>query len=238
MRDMRFGQLSQREVREGIRHFWAYCTYLDDLFGRLLDALERTGQAENTLVLYCADHGDYCGEHGLFAKGIPCFNGAYHVPAVARWPAGIADPGRRVDAFVSLADFAPTFLEIAGQAADRHFAGASLAPFFRHETPAGWRDEMHTQCNGVELYYTQRSVRTGECKYVFNGFDRDELYDLRADPHEMHNLADDPAYAQVKREMCRRMWRFAYREDDTAINPYITVGLAPYGPAEAFRDDA
>ena len=64
---------------------------------------------------------------------------------------------------------------------------------------------------------------------------RDELYDLRADPHEMHNLAADPAYADVVREMCRRMWRFAYHEDDTAINPYITVGLAPYGPAEAFR---
>jgi choline-sulfatase len=236
MRDMRFGQLSGREVREGIRHFWAYCTYLDDLFGRLLDALERTGQVENTLVLYCSDHGDYCGEHGLFAKGIPCFNGAYHVPAVVRWPAGIANPGRRVDEFVSLADFAPTFIEAAGLATDRHFAGASLVPFLRDETPSAWRDAMHTQCNGVELYYTQRSVMTRDHKYVFNGFDRDELYDLRADPHEMRNLADDPAYEEVKREMCRRMWRFAYREDDSAINPYITVGLAPYGPAEAFRE--
>jgi hypothetical protein len=52
----------------------------------------------------------------------------------------------------------------------------------------------------------------------------------------MHNLAGDPAYEEIKRELCRRMWRFAHREDDTAINPYITVGLAPYGPAEAFRE--
>jgi arylsulfatase A-like enzyme len=241
MREMRFGQLSPREVREGILHFRAYCTYLDDLFGQLLKALDRTGQAEDTLVLYCSDHGDYCGEHGLFAKGIPCFRGAYHVPAVVRWPAGIAHPGRRVDEYVSLADFAPTFIDAAGlsvatgPAMDRHFAGASLFPFFRDETPSDWRDEIHTQCNGVELYYTQRSVMTHEWKYVFNGFDRDELYDLRADPHEMHNLAGDPTYEGVVREMCRRMWRFAYREDDTAINPYITVGLAPYGPAEAFR---
>ena len=72
-------------------------------------------------------------------------------------------------------------------------------------------------------------------KYVFNGFDRDELYDLRVDPHEMRNLADDPAYAAVVREMCGRLWRFACREGDAAINPYITVGLAPYGPAEAFH---
>jgi len=235
MREMRFGQLSEREAHEAIRHFWAYCSYLDDLFGRLLEALERTGQQDDTLVLYCSDHGDYCGDHGLFAKGIPCFQGAYHVPAALRWPAFIEAPGRRVDEFVSSADFAPTFLEVAGLRADRHFTGASLVPFLRGERPSDWRDEIHTQCNGVELYYTQRSVMTKAFKYVFNGFDWDELYDLRADPHEMRNLAHDPAYEEIKRDLCRRMWRFAYREDDTVINPYITVGLAPYGPAEAFR---
>jgi arylsulfatase A-like enzyme len=238
MRETLFGQLSQREVREAIRHFWAYCTYLDDLTGQVLAALEATGQAENTLVLYCADHGDYLGEHGLFAKGIPCFHGAYHVPAVVRWPAGVAEPGRQVDAFVSLADWAPTFLELAGIEANRHMTGRSLLPLLRGQTPDDWRDAIHTQCNGVELYYTQRSVMTRDWKYVFNGFDRDELYDLRRDPEEMHNLAGDPGYAEVVREMCGRLWAFAAQEGDTAINPYVTVGLAPYGPAEAFRQGA
>jgi choline-sulfatase len=101
--------------------------------------------------------------------------------------------------------------------------------------PHTWRDAIHTQCNGVELYYTQRSVMTRDWKYTYNGFDYDELYDLRSDPHEMRNLARDSAYADVVRQMCRRLWRFAYEHDDTAINPYITVGLAPFGPAEAFR---
>ncbi len=235
MREMRFDQLSEREVREGVRHFWAYCTYLDDLFGQLLETLDDTGQADDTLVLYCADHGDYCGEHGLFAKGIPCFRGAYHVPLVIRWPRGIVRPGRQVDAFVSLADLAPTFLELLELPAERRFAGLSLLPFLRDEEPPCWRDELHTQCNGVELYYTQRSVMTARFKYVFNGFDYDELYDLHADPHEVRNLAGDPSYEQVKRDMCARLWRFAHRQDDTAINQYITVALAPYGPAEAFR---
>jgi arylsulfatase A-like enzyme len=235
LRESIFGQLSDGEVRQGIRHFWAYCSYLDDLFGQLLEALEQTGQSEDTLVLYCSDHGDYCGDHGLFAKGIPCFRGAYHVPAIIRWPAFVETRGRRVDEFVSLADFAPTFLEAAGLPLDRQFTGSSLVPFLLDEPPLNWRDEIHTQCNGVELYYTQRSVATKDFKYVFNGFDRDELYDLQADPHEMHNLADDPAREDTVRDLCGRMWRFAHREDDTAINPYITVGLAPFGPAEAFR---
>jgi arylsulfatase A-like enzyme len=235
MRRQIFGQLSQREVREGMRHYYAYCTWLDDLFGQILERLEASGQAENTLVLYCSDHGDYCGDHGLFAKGIPCFQGAYRVPAVARWPAGIAGPGRRVEAFVSLADFAPTLIELAGQPLGRRFSGASLLPFLRGEAPPAWRDVIHTQCNGVELYYCQRSVMTREAKYTFNGFDRDELYDLRHDPHELVNLADNPAYAALQRELVGQMWRFACQEGDTLINPYITVGLAPWGPAEAFR---
>jgi len=108
-------------------------------------------------------------------------------------------------------------------------------PFLRDETPADWRDAIHTQCNGVELYYTQRSVMTKDFKYVFNGFDFDELYDLRTDPHEMHNVADDPLYEDIKLSLVRRLWKFAHRENDGAINSYITVGLAPRGPAEAFR---
>ena len=236
MRDQVFGQLSEREIREGIRHFWAYCSYLDDLFGKLLAALEATGQADNTLVLYCSDHGDYCGDHGLFAKGIPCFQGAYHVPAIIRWPEGVRTPGRRIEDFVSLADFAPTFAELAGGQTDRPFSGASLLPFLRGETPADWRDALFTQCNGVELYFTQRSVMTATAKYVFNGFDNDELYDLAKDPHETRNLIREPAYDEIKHALVRRLWRFAHRENDAAINSYITVGLAPWGPAEAFRE--
>ena len=227
-------QLSESEIKDAIRHFWAYCTYLDDLFGQVLASLEQTGQGEDTLVLYCADHGDYCGDHGLFAKGIAAFRGAYHVPAIMRWPKGLRNPGSVVEHLVSLADFGPTFLEAANLQASRPFSGVSLMPFLAGGTPIVWRDDIHTQCNGVELYYTQRSVATKDFKYVFNGFDWDELYDLRVDPDEMVNLASHPDYEAVKREMCVRMWQFAYREEDTVINPYITVGLAPYGPSVAF----
>ena len=103
-------------------------------------------------------------------------------------------PGARVDAFASLADIAPTLLDVAGVKSQRHFAGASLLPLMQGQTPDNWRDAVFTQCNGVELYYSQRSVKTKEFKYVFNGFDDDELYDLRNDPHEMRNLARDPAF--------------------------------------------
>lgn len=233
MRRQYWSQLSEMEVRDAIRHFWAWCTYLDEQFGQVLQALEATGQADDTLVLYTSDHGDYCGDHGIFLKGIPCYRGAYHVPCIMRWPNGIAQPGRRVSEFVTLADLAPTFVELAGASSPQRYTGRSLVPFLRGETPADWPDEWHSQCDGVELYYSQRSVSTREWKYVYNGFDDDELYHLTEDPHELHNLAADPCYDDIKHEMVRRMWRFACREEDTMHNPYGTVALCPWGPGDA-----
>ena len=76
---------------------------------------------------------------------------------------------------------------------------------------------------------------TKEYKYVYNGFDFDELYDLRTDPHEMVNVADDPAYDEVKHDLVRRMWAFAAKEDDIIFNPYGTVAW-PWGRRCVARD--
>ncbi len=233
----RFDQLTEDEHREAIRHYLAFCSYQDALFGRILDALDESGEAENTLVLFVSDHGDYMAEHGLWAKGLPCFQSAYRVPAIMRWPKGINNPGRVADAFVSLADFAPTFLELAGIQPERALTGQSLVPFMEDRAPASWRDTIFTQSNGNELYGIQRSAATKEWKYVYNGFDFDELYHLPTDPHETKNLAGDVQYDAVVKDMCRRMWQFAYDHNDSCVNPYITVGLAPYGPGVIFSDE-
>lgn len=230
-----WGQLSPDEQREAVAHYWGYCTMQDDLLGMVLDQLEETGQAENTLVIFLSDHGDYNGAHGLWMKGIPAFDEAYHIPCIMRWPEGIRNPGREVDQFVTLPDLAPTFVELAGGPSLGEIHGRSVAPFLRGEAPEDWTDMFCTQMNGVELYYSQRSVRTEEWKYVFNGFDWDELYYLPEDPHEIRNLAPrggdpSPEVDEVLREMCSRMWQFARRTGDIMKNPYGTVGLAPYGP--------
>lgn len=259
MRHQYYGQLSDDEVRESIAHYWGYCSMEDALFGLVLDALEATGEADNTMVVYCSDHGDYVGAHGLYCKGVPCFREAYNVPTIIRWPHGIANPGRRVEAFVSHTDFAPTFLETAGVKARMERSGRSLLAWLRGEAPSGWRDALFTQLNGVELYYTQRSVMTKRYKYVYNGFDFDEMYDLEKDPHETVNLAF-PDFARLRRpngkeglvntsdvpwpplsaelekerrDLLRRMWTFAREHDDQIFNSYYTVAMAPIGPALA-----
>ncbi|HEU5318784.1 MAG TPA: sulfatase-like hydrolase/transferase [Chloroflexota bacterium] len=247
MRRQYWDQLSEDEHREAVAHYYAYCEMEDTYLGLLLDVLDSSGRREDTLVLRLSDHGDYAAAHSLYCKGVPSFREAYNVPCIVSGP-GIANPGRTEDSFVSLADIHPTMLELVGaeQPADTHVTGRSMLPFLRGERPEDWPDAFYSQLNGVELYYTQRIVQTKEWKYVYNGFDFDELYDLRADPHETTNLlaaeAGTPAsrmgnaeHRQVARDLVRKMWRFAERTNDQVFNPYATVAMAPWGPAEALR---
>ena len=198
----------------------------------MLAALDATGQAANTLVIRTADHGDYVGAHGLFLKGVPAFREAYNVPLIVRWPARSGDAGRSIDDFVTLADLAPTVLEAARRS---HRRGSPVGASCRCSTgsaPPTGPMPCYAQMNGVELYYTQRAVTTATHKYVYNGFDFDELYDLVADPDETVNLSDDAAYTEVKRGLVERMWRFADDEDDELVFcQYPPVALAPWGPS-------
>jgi arylsulfatase A-like enzyme len=188
--------------------------------------------------------------------GIPSFREAYNVPAIIRWPEGIEDPGREVQHFVSQADFAPTFLELAGLSPDREFTGRSLVPFLEGNVPEDWPDAWYSQTKGNEVYYTQRIVSTHEYKYVYNAFDYDELYDLKKDPLELNNLIHPakfedkcspeehkeksidnpwphlpPELNEIRKEMLGKMWAFAEKEDDVIFSPFPPVAVSPFGPA-------
>lgn len=249
----RYSQLTPEEHRESIRRFYAFCSYEDYLFGKLLDAVEESGLMENTLLLYVSDHGDYIGSHGLWAKGLPCFKEAYHICSMAGGGV-IKNPGRPETAFVSLADWAPTFLELAGCRPDNsiHRYGRSLVPFLQNELHADdngevpeWRTELYSQTNGNEVYGIQRAVWNRKWKYVFNSFDYDELYDLEQDPGELYNLLygikdqDVPhsPYGNIVKELCKKMWQFAYENKDNCVNSYIMTAFAPFGPGILFQED-
>lgn len=232
-----YSQLTKEEHIESMRRFYAFCTYEDYLFGQMIDALKENDLYKDTIVLYVSDHGDYIGSHGLWAKGLPCFKEAYHV-------CSMIGGGYFVDHFkgnsesaemVNLADFAPTFLELAGITVDRKFAGKSIVPLLKGDNEEAFRTEQYTQSNGNEVYGIQRSVTTKKWKYVFNSFDFDELYNLEEDPHEMKNLIyterpQDTEYAPIVRKLCKKMWQFAYERQDNCVNPYIMTAMAPYGP--------
>ncbi|MGL1892278.1 MAG: sulfatase-like hydrolase/transferase [Spirochaetaceae bacterium] len=246
-----YSRLPREEHKKALHQYYAFCSFVDAQFGRILDVIEKTGQTDNTIVLFVSDHGDYAGEHGLWTKGLAPFRGAYHIPAVMRWPNGIKNPGRQVDEMVSLVDFAPTFLEaVNSQEINPHgkipteegtlrqisFAGQSLIPFLKEENVT-WRKELYTQSNGNELYGIQRIVFDKKYKFVFNGFDYDELYDLQKDPHEMKNLIADGkngSYETVVKEYYKKMWKFARENGDQYNNPYINTAYPTFGPGIVF----
>lgn len=230
-----WSQLTEEEVRDSVRHYWADCTMVDELRGMLYDAIDDLGIRDNTILVFTSDHGDYVGAHGLYCKGVPAFDEAMRVPLIVRWPEGIESPGREVDEFITLADFHATFLDLAGiEPIPTH--GASFAPFFNSSEVEGWTDQYYNQMGSVELWYTQRFVQTKYGKYVFNGFDFDELYDLANDPLEMENVIDDPVYEDLRTDMLKRLWKQARRTNDLIAIRYHTCAIAPFGPIVGLAD--
>lgn len=230
----RFNQLAREEHQEAMKHYLAFCSYEDWLFGQLIDKLKERGEYEDAVILYVSDHGDYLGDHGLWCKGLPSFLSSYHVPALLKVPGG--DRGVLRDEMVSLCDFAPTFLDLAGIESPTDFVGRSLLPLVTPDEPAipsPWPDALFFQTNGNETYGIQRSILTDKWRFVFNAFDYDELYDLVSDPGQLVNLARDPAYEGIKREMYTRIWAFGLAHDEQVINEYIMTAMADYGPGLA-----
>ncbi len=226
--------LTKEEHIESMRRYLAFVSYEDSLFGKLIDTLEETSELENTYVIYLTDHGDYLGAHGLWAKGLPCFKEAYNICAMVGG-AGINKHSTQ-NALVSLADFAPTILELANAPKLENTIGQSLVPYLKDEEPKTWRKNIFTQTNGNEIYGMQRAVWDNKWKYVLNLFDYDELYDLENDPSEMHNLIEDKSYAPIVKEYCKKLWKFAKQTQDNSTCAYIMVSLAPYGPGIVWED--
>ncbi len=226
--------LSEHQVRQAIACYAATCTSLDAHIGRLLAALDASGQAQDTIVVFCSDHGDYLGAHGLFLKGVPAFEEAYRVPLIVRGPGVPA--GRTVPTAVGLIDLGATVLRLClDEAYGGH--GRDLTPHLDGVAgaQAGLEGEAFAEFHGQRLRYTQRVLWRGRWKYVFNGFAQDELYDLEADPFERTNLGDHPQHAATLRDLAARMWTIVRDTDDRTLGDaqYGMFRFAPVGPEAA-----
>lgn len=225
-------ELGWAQAAEATACYYALCSLLDDLIGGLLTELTALGLAENTVVVFTSDHGDYLGAHRLFLKGIPAFEEAYRVPLLLAGP-GIP-AGQQMDQVVSLLDLPPTLTELL---LGRPFSGQgrSLTPLLAGHA-AAWPNEAYAEMQGQRFAYQQRIVWQENWKYVFNTFDEDELYDLATDPHELHNLAADPGQRAVLEAMARRLWRWvAETGDDNMLKAqYGMFRFAPVGPESVY----
>ncbi|MCU4972743.1 sulfatase-like hydrolase/transferase [Halobacteria archaeon AArc-m2/3/4] len=208
---------------EAAAKYWGFVTMIDDQLERVLDALEGAGLADETAVIHAADHGDFVGNHRQFNKGPLMYDDTYRIPLQVRWP-GVVEAGSVCERPVHLHDLAPTFLEMADVAIPEGFDTRSLVPLLEGEGSDGENgddtddsrpDSVFAQYHGDEFgLYTQRMVRTGEYKFVYNGPDRNELYDLEADPAELQNLIDHPGYDDAREAMQERLVEWMEETDD------------------------
>ena len=178
---------------------------VDDGIGEILDYLDASGLAENTVVIYSSDQGWYLGEHGWFDKRW-MYEESLKTPLLVRWP-GRVEPGSTSNAIVSNLDFAETFLDIAGQDIPDDMQGKSLVGLLSGESNADWRKTFYYHyyenpgAHNVARHY---GVTNGKHKliriYALGGQPRNdwELFDLEKDPNELTSVYGSPEYAQVQ----------------------------------------
>ena len=194
-------EVTDAAIRRTRRAYYGMISYVDDKVGELLRTLDALGMADNTVVVFTADHGDMMGERGMWYKFNP-YEWSARVPLVVRAPGNAA--GRVEHGNVSLVDLLPTFLDLATDGSPPELAdaidGHSLAPML-HGRDDGWPDEALIEFTAEGTYAPCLILRKGRYKYVYCETDPGMLFDLEADPGETRNLCEEPAHADVAAEM-------------------------------------
>lgn len=173
------------------RQYCALIELIDDQIGQILDALERRGMMENTIIIFASDHGEMLGDHGMYQKGV-AYEQALRVPLIVAGPS--IPEGKNSDALIELFDLNPTICEMADVKPQENIDARSILPLLRGETTE------HRQAT-ISSMHNFRSIRTRTHKFVQSYNDHNELYDLVNDPDEMRNIVDEkPELAQVLRQ--------------------------------------
>ncbi len=208
-----FGKITPEIYQQGKAYYYAHIEQIDAQIGRIIEELDKTGQAENTIVITTTDHGNNVGEHRIWGMGPMPAESTYRIPMVIRWPKKIK-PGIISNHLVQLHDLAHTFTDVMGLSALPFADGRSLVPLFEQPDKSDWRDHILCVFYGGEYLYTQRIAITERYKYSFNGFDFDECYDLGEDPNELYNIIDKPEYKEVVDDMRARLYELMNQYED------------------------
>ncbi|WP_299557341.1 sulfatase [Seonamhaeicola sp.] len=220
---------------------WKYQRYMqdylgciasvDDNVGRVLDYLDETGLAENTIVVYTSDQGFYLGEHGWFDKRF-IYEESFKTPLLIRWPNKI-HAGTTNDEMVQNLDFAQTFLEAAQIKVPSDMQGESLIPLLTEDVPNWTREAVYYHY--YEYPHSEHEVKrhygivTKEYKLVhfYNDIDEWELYDRKKDPREMKNVYADPNYVTVVKELHKELIDLRLKYRDTSRLDQENINIHP-----------
>jgi arylsulfatase A-like enzyme len=211
-------ELKKWKYQRYIKDYLRCVAAVDDNVGRLLDYLDTSGLAENTIVVYTSDQGFYLGDHGWFDKRF-MYEHSLRMPLLVRYPKEIKAGSINNDIVLNL-DFAPTFLDFAGVVVPSDMQGHPLRPLVQGNTPQNWRTSMYYHyyeypaVHSVKRHY---GIRTKRYKLIhfYHDIDAWELYDLEKDPNELNNVYDNPAYADIVKQLKTELQQLRNQYKDT-----------------------
>jgi len=213
-------ELVRWKYQQYMRDYLATAMSVDESIGRVMEYLEEIGELDNTVIVYTSDQGFFLGEHGWFDKRF-MYEECLRMPFVIRYPKMIK-AGSTSKAICMNVDFGPTFLDLAGIEVPSEMQGRSFRKVLEKKgrIPAGWREAAYYHYyeypaeHSVKRHY---GIRTSDCKLIhfYNDIDQWEMYDMKADPQEMRNVYDDPAYADKRAQMHRILEQVQQEYEDT-----------------------
>ncbi|MCX6956037.1 MAG: sulfatase [Verrucomicrobia bacterium] len=212
----------EAQTRKDLAGYYAHAAALDDAMAELLTTLRETGLAENTIVVFTADHGDMLGSQGMIRKQKP-FDESARVPLLVRWPAGLGNTGRVLDAPINSEDVMPTLLGLAGVAKPASVEGLDYHHYMRGGknpgdgatvitcvSPFG---EFERRVGGKEY----RGLRTTRYTYVRDLAGPWLLFDNEADPYQQKNLVGEAGHAALQAELDAWLQRKLKANDDAFL---------------------
>jgi len=219
--------VGELDLRKAIRGYYASVSFMDAQVGRVIEALDRLGLAEKTVVVFWSDHGYLLGQHGQWMKQ-SLFEPSPRAPFIVVSPSHAGTAGGKCPRLIEYVDVYPTLAELAGLAAPEDLDGTSLVPLLA-DPNREWKRVAFSQVRRGKL--AGRTVRTDRWRYNEwdEGREGAELYDHENDPEEFTNLATDPAQAAVVKEMKRLLHG---NGNSSKGGAKATLGEPPSDPAE------
>lgn len=224
--------MTEARVRAARHAYYGMTSYFDDKVGELIDVLDRTGLADDTVVILTSDHGEMLGERGMWYK-MCFFENAMRVPLIVRLP-GAHAASQRVAHNVSHVDLLPTLLDLATGGAPPPMVdavdGHSFAPLLAGGD-GGWAHDVYAENTADGTIAPCFMIRSGSYKYIWSAPDGGQLFDLSADPHERVDLAGTPGAAATEAEMQRKLnakWDVAAIEQAVLASQRRRLFLKPF----------
>ncbi|MBN1554827.1 MAG: sulfatase-like hydrolase/transferase [Phycisphaerae bacterium] len=208
----------EARLREAMANYFSMISMVDDQVGRILNSLEDKDELEDTIVIFTADHGDFCGEYGQFGKNISTFDVLYRIPSIWYWK---GKTGReQIHEMTEMIDTMPTILDLLNLDKPKTVQGDSLADVIH-----GSRERCGRPWDGKEAVFFEtpfiKTVRTKTHKLSICNKEKrtwGQLYDLVNDPLELNNLYQNPAYSHIQQELTLRLVHWFIKTDQPQIH--------------------